>query len=364
MARYVPATAEPDRVAVAKALGARLARGRAVQLGAIAAGAAGLVLWAPDTFSPVIVSLVVAALALNVGATLALQVGLGLGRTGAWSMRYPFQNAVLVAAVLAWRESAGSTGGVLAVLVAGVAGAVFAATVVGPVLRMPSRPVAVPEGAIRFGVHQAAGAALVQCCHRGGVLAVAILGTSAAETGYTALATGIALGVTYAVLQAFTVSLTHVADDDPVSAEATLRRLAGGLLVVLAIGGLLAAVLVDDLVPVVFGDEYAAATDAFGPAIAVVVLAPLYSLAVQAAALRLRPEAATMAGVASLVAFLVGSIVLVPAWGAAGATTAALAAVVAGSVTSIRVLPGAIGARLAGGSFVSAALVLAVAALP
>lgn len=363
MARYVPAAPAADRLAVAKSIGARLARGRCLQLGGIAVVAAALAIADPSTFPPLDVAIVVAALALNVGATLALQVGLGLGRTGAWSLRYPIQNAVLVVAVLGWRGSAGGTGGTVAILVAGAAGAAFAAVVVVPLLRQPSDPVAVPDGAIRFGAHQAAGAALVQCCHRGGVLVVALLGASAAETGYTALATGIALGVTYAVLQAFTVSLTHVADAEPSEAEAVLRRLAGALLSLLAVGGLVAAVVVDDLVPIVFGDEFVGAVDAFGPAIAVVVLAPLASLAVQSAALRLRPETATIAGAASLLAFLATAALLVPSWGATGATTAALAGVAVGGLTSIRLLPGAIGPRLAAGSFGGAAAVVLLAAL-
>ena len=65
--------------------------------------------------------------------------------------------------------------------------------------------------------------------------------------------------------------------------EAALRRLAGGLLAILVPGALIAALLLERLVPAVFGDGYEGAVDAFGPALALVVLAPLTSLAVQAA---------------------------------------------------------------------------------
>lgn len=364
LARFVPAAPAHERVALARSIGVRLAKGRAVQLAAIALAATVLVLVGPDAFAPVETALVVVALALNVGATLALQVGLGLGRTGAWSARYPLQNTVLIVAVLALRGSAGGIGGPVAIVLAGCAAVAFGAVVLAPIARPPVRPVAVPAGALRFGALQAAGAALVQVTHRGGVLAAALLAGSAAETGYAALATGIALGVTYAVLQAFTVSLPHLADasatGDP---EVALRRLALGLLAVLVPAGLLVAALLDDLVPLLFGDRYAGAVDAFGPAVALVVLAPVGSLAVQAAALRLRPEVAAVAGAASALTFVVVARAAVPVWGAAGATTAALAGTSAGALLAARLLPGAIGAPVGVTSAAGAAAVLAVAAV-
>jgi len=364
LARFVPAAPAEDRLALARSIGLRLAKGRALQLAAIALLAAVLALVRPDTFPAADTALVVAALALNVGATLALQVGLGLGRTGAWSARYPLQNTVLIVAVLALRSSAGGTGGPVAILLAACAAVAFAGVVLAPIARPRIRRVAVPEGALRFGALQAAGAALVQVTHRGGVLATALLAGSAAETGYAALATGIALGVTYAVLQAFTVSLPHLADagatDDP---EVALRRLALGLLAALVPAALVAAALLDDLVPLVFGDGYRGAVDAFGPAVALVVLAPAGSLAVQAAALRLRPEVAAATGATSAITFVLVAIVAVPAWGAAGATTAALAGTAASVLLAARLLPRAIGARVGAASTAGALAVLAVVGL-
>lgn len=346
LARYVPAAPVDQRLATARSLGRRLARGRGMQVLAIAIAATVAAVLAPDALPALDTALVVVALALNVAATLALQIALGLGRTGAWSARYPLQNTVLVVAVLALRDSAGGTGGAVAIVVAAVAGAAFAGAVIAPVVRPPVEPVPVPEGAIRFGSLQATGAALVQFTHRGGVLATALLAGSAAETGYAALATGIALGVTYTVLQAFTVSLPHLADgtdDDP---EAALRRLAGGLLAVLVPGTLVVAVALERAVPTVFGDGYEGAVDAFGPALALVVLAPVNALAVQAAALRFRPDVAAAAGIASAATFVLGALVAVPAWGATGATAAALAGTVAAALLAGWRLPGAYGRRL------------------
>lgn len=361
LARYVPAVPVDQRLATARALGRRLAWGRMLQVAAIAVAATLGAVLAPVALPAVDTTLVVVALALNVAATLALQVALGLGRTGAWSARYPLQNTVLIAAVLLLRDSAGGTGGPLAIGIAAVAGAAFAAGVVTPILRPRVERVPVPDGAIRFGALQAAGAALVQLTHRGGVLATALLAGSAAETGYAALATGIALGLTYAVLQAFTVSLPHLAagtDDDP---EAALRRLAGGLLAVLVPGVLLVAAVLDRAVPTVFGDGYDGAVDAFGPALALVVLAPLNALAVQAAALRLRPDVAAGAGAASAATFVVVALLAVPAWGATGATAAALAGAAAGAVLAGVRLPGAYGSRLPLATALGAAAALLVA---
>jgi O-antigen/teichoic acid export membrane protein len=367
MVRFVPAAAPPDRVALARAIGLRLAGGRAVQLATITALAVVAVVWDGERFPPLETALVVGALAASVAASLALQVPLGLGRTVPWALRYPLQNAVLIVAVLVLHPLAGTVGGVVAVFVSAVAGAVYAWVVAGPVLRARVARVPVPAGVVRFGALQAAGAALVQVVHRGGVVAVAVLGGTSVETGYAALATGIALGVLYAVLQAFVVSLPHLSSADRAAGaaepEAVLRRLAATLLAVLLPGAALGAVLLDVAVPAVFGDGYAGAVPAFGPALALVVLAPLHALVVQAAALRMRPAVALANGVAAFVVFVAVVVVAVPAWDAAGATTAAVAAAAAGAAVSMRLLSGAVGARLAGVSFGGAAAVLALAAL-
>lgn len=367
MTRYVPAAAPDQRLAVAKAIGARLARGRAVQLGVVALVTAGLVMARPATFPPRTTSLVVIALALNVAATLALQVGLGMGRAGAWSARYPLHNAALVAMVLVLHGQ-GRIGGVVAILVAGAITAAFAFVVTVPLLRTPTPPVALPVGAVRFGAYQAVGAALVQTFHRGGVLAVAVLVGSRIESGHTALATGITLGITYAVLQTFTVSLPHVVETapdgtpaDPEAAEEVLRRLATGLVLVLVAATAVTAPLLDELVPRVFGTDYLGAVDAFGPALALVALAPVSSYLTQVASLRLRPDVPALAGAVGAGVFLVFAVVAVPAWEAAGATAAALAAGIASAGTALVALRGAVGARLAQLSFGGAALTLALA---
>lgn len=375
LARFVP-VAEPERrVAVARAIGGRLARGRAIQVGAIAVAAALLSAVDPTRFPPATVAAIVVALALNVATGLALQVVLGLGQAGPWSTRWPLQNTVLVAAVLVLEPRYGDGGAVAAIVLASMVGTAFAAVVLRPVVAVRTEPAAVPDGAMRFGAYQATGAALTQFAQRGGVLAVAVLTGSGAglatpetETAYAALAIGIALGATYAILQAFTVSLPHLADRSTSDrstdgSEAVLRRLAGALMAVVVPGAVVGALLLDRLVPVAFGDDYRGAAPAFGPALALVVLAPVGALVVQAAALRLRPEVTFVAGVAAAVGFVVTSLLAVPAHGAVGATAAALVGGVAGTVAATHALPGAVGGRVGAVTVVGVVAVAALAAV-
>jgi O-antigen/teichoic acid export membrane protein len=395
LARYVPAADPAERAATAYALTRRLARNRTAALAGLTVLGVLLVLLDPARFPPLPTALVLLALGLNVLTTLVLQADLGLGRAGPWCARYPVQNAVLIAAVLALHPAAGVTGAVLAIALAGAAGAALAVAVVAPRLRagLP-RTGGLPAGALRFSWLQAGGGALTQLAQRGGVIAVALLAGSAAQTGYAALAIGISLAATYAVGQLFTVVLPVLAQrrpDGPEHAgparsagrpssplpargvlldparpaenlpgdpsEAALRRLAGLLVAGLVPLMIISVLLVGPAVPLVFGPSYAGATDAFGPALAAVVLAPVNALAVQAAALRLRPEVTLRAASLGVVAFLLVTAALVPGGGAVGATAAALAGAATTAAASIRLLPGAVGGRLVAGSFVGAAAV-------
>lgn len=375
LARYVPAAAPGERGALARALSVRLARNRAVLFAVLTVIAAALVTWDPARFPPLLTAFVLIALALNVAATLALQADLGLGRTGAWCARYPVQNAVLVAAVIVLSDAAGTTGAVAAIVVSAVVAFGLGAVAVTPLLHRGLPPVAVPEGALRFGLLQATSGALVQVAQRGGVIEVALLAASDVQAGFAALAIGVALAATYVVVQVFTVSLPRLAErsdfagvgalDAPAGrlaggggAESSLRRLAGGLLVVVvpvAAGTVLA---IDAAVPIVFGAAYAGAAGAFGPALAMVVLAPVNALAVQAAALRLRPEATLYAAVAGALGFTGAAVLAVPAWGAAGATGAALVGAAAYALVAIRLLPSAAGVRFTVASLGGAAAVI------
>lgn len=365
LARYVPAAPSHEQLGLARAIGARLARGRALQLAAVVAAATVASLVAPEQLPVMDTAIVVVALVLGVAASVALQVPLGLGRTAPWAVRYPIQNTVLIIAVLVLHRSTVVDGGRVAILLATVVTAGFAAAVLWPIVSVRAAPVPIPEGALRFGALHAAGAALLQVVHRGGVVLVAVVAGASTEAGHTALATGVGLGVTYAVLQAFTVSLPHLTGPEAATgdAERGLRRLATALLAVLLPTALALAVGLDRLVPTVFGDDYDEAVAAFGPVLAIVVLAPLGSLLVQAAAIRLRPEVALANGLTAAAAFVAVGVAAVPGWGAVGGTSAALAGIATGLVVSLRLLPGASSWRLTTGSLVGAVAVLAVAGL-
>jgi lipopolysaccharide exporter len=359
LARYVSAADPGQRAALARALSVRLARNRAVLFVALTVVATVLVMWDPARFPPLLAALVLIALALNVVATLALQADLGLGRAGAWCARYPLQNAVLVVAAVVLYDTAGVTGAVAAIAVAAAVAFVLGVVAAAPLLRRRLPPVPIPQSALRFGLLQATSGVLAQVAQRGGVIAVAALSASDVQTGFAALAIGVALAAIYAIAQVFTVSLPRLAQGSGLAgAESSLRRLAGGLLaVVVPVAGATVLTL-DAAVPIVFGERYAAAAAAFGPALAMVVLAPVNALVVQAAALRLRPEATLYAAVAGALGFTGAAVLAVPVWGAAGATAAALAGATGYALLAIRLLPGAAGARLTVASVGGAAAVV------
>ena len=366
LARYVPAAEPAERVALARALSIRLARGRAAHLLVLGLLVSAVVATDPERFPLLVTALVLASLALNVAAALALQLQLGLGRTLAWTMRYPLQNAVRVAAVLVLHDRWGAVGGVVAILLSALTAFALGVLAARPVLRLRLPSVPLPDGALRFGVVAAAGGALSQTAHRGGIIAVALLAGSAVQTGYAALAIGVALAATYAVVQLFTVSLPELArrtSADTAAGEAVLRQLAGALVGVLLPATLGVALLLDRLVPLAFGPSYAAAAAAFGPALALVVLAPLTAMAPQVAALRLQPTATLYSALAGVLTVVVVAVATVPAWGALGATAATAAGAAVNATAAMVALPGAFGPRLAGASLAGAALVAAVAAV-
>lgn len=366
MARFVPAAAAADRAGIARAIGARLAAGRAAQMALLAPIAATLVIVAPATFPSLPTALVMAGLALNVAATLVLQLSLGLGQTAAWSFRWGLQNAVLVAAALLLHAVAGPTGAIAAIVLAAMAALALGVASVATPLRAAPKGARVPSGAIRFGVMQAVTGAVTQFVHRGGVVAVAAVAGSSVETGYAALAVGVGLAGFYVVSQAFIVSLpgrVEAARADPTAAEAAVRRLAWSALAALVPATAVGVALADPALEIVLGPGFGAAEEAFTPALAFVVLAPLNAVALQAAALRLRPEAALWGAVAALVAFLVAAGVAVPAWGAPGAAVATLAgSITAPLVTGAR-LPNAIARGLVVASLAGVSLVLVVGTL-
>jgi O-antigen/teichoic acid export membrane protein len=195
-------------------------------------------------------------------------------------------------------------------------------------------------------------------------VAVALLGGSAVQTGYAGLAVGVGLVAIYAITQAFAVELPRLSEragSDLAGAEAAGRRLAWWVLVGLVPAAVAGALAVEPLLPLVLGDGFAAAAGAFGPALAMLPLAPLTALATQAAALRLEPERRLVTTAAGAAVFVAVALATVPAWGAGGATTALLAGAAATVLAARLVLPGTLPVPLLATGMGAAALVLAVA---
>jgi O-antigen/teichoic acid export membrane protein len=220
----------------------------------------------------------------------------------------------------------------------------------------------VPNHVSRFALLQGWSNVLVQVQHRGVVVAAALLAGSRAETGYAALAAGVAIALTYAVWQLFTVTtprLAAVANVDPAAATAAIRRIAHVSLIATAPVALVGVVLAPSLLHGVLGADFSAAKAAFAPALATIPLAALTGAVAGASALQLRPEARLWTAAAGAVAFVVAAAALVPAFDAAGATGALLAGTTAACLAGVALFPGLVDTRLLAFALTTAAVVLA-----
>ena len=362
MSRYVPAAPAVERAGLALALLVRSTRWR---LGFVGLAAIAVVVAAArGAWTPLPAALVASALALDVAATLLYQSALALGRVAAWSLRYPLQNAVLVASVVPLHEAWGRDGALVSLPLASGAALLGASVLVLPQLRGVTAARSLPPGLVRFAVLQSAANALLLVTQRGGIVAVALLGGSAAEQGFAGVAIGLALAGTFAVGQLFAVELPRLsaaAAADPAAAERALHRLARPLAIAVTAAAALGALLAEPLLGAVAGRSFREAGDALGIALAVVVLAPAASAASQIAALRLRPDLRLAAMAAGASAWLVAAVALVPPHAAA----AAAAALVVGTAASVAVLGLLLRPALAGllwvGSLVASGAVVILA---
>jgi O-antigen/teichoic acid export membrane protein len=218
---------------------------------------------------------------------------------------------------------------------------------------------------MRYGVVAGTAALVGQVTYRGPVLATSLLAGSALDTGFAALAGSIAMAIMLAVRELFTVSLPEMVEHwgrDREHAERVLRRLGWWTEAALIPAALAGVLLLDRALPLVAGRQFAPATRALVPILALLPLLPLPLLGWQGAALRLRPGMALAINVAGLLAFTLTAAVLVPLWGAPGASAGLLAAVAASSALTAWKLPSSATPRLllvaAAGS--AGALVLAM----
>jgi O-antigen/teichoic acid export membrane protein len=366
MSRFIPAVPPDERGAVARALLVRLARWRAAFLCVMVICAIALAAVAPSTFPPELVLLTAVALVLDVAGTLTFQAVLALQRTTAWSFRFAVQNWITVAAALAGYGFAGVEGAVAGLVVA--SGSVFAwgAFLVRRPLATARSGASLPPGALRFGAVHALGNLFEQLTHRGAVVAVAILAGSSVETGFTALAVGIAMAGTYAIWQLFTVQLPGLVaaareEPDVSFAERSLRRLGALALCGAFVLGALGVCLIPLVAPVVFGDQFEGAEPAMAVALAILPLAPLAAIAAQEAALRLRPGLRACATGAGLSAFTLTAVLAVPHWEATGGAAALVAGSGVSVLVSSLVFPEVIDRRLLAAALCASAVLLGLA---
>lgn len=360
LGRYVPAAPEHERVALAHALVRRLALVAAAPLALIAGLAIVLAALDPHRFPPRVAALIVVALAIEVAATLASQVALGLGRIGTWTFRYPLQNLVLVGAALALART-GSVGAATAVATSSVAGLVFVGARLNDVRSAPSS-VPVPAGAIRFGLVNAVSAVLILITQRGAVIAAG-LAAGAREAGFAGIAVGAGLALTFTAGWLFTSQLPSLSGAwaaDEQAAEAVAKRLATRMTVVYIAVTLVAMLAGRFLLEDALGDRFSGAVPALAPALAAAAVAPLLALVTQISILRLQPRAKLIGSVAGAVAFFITAAAAAPSYGAAGATSAFLAASVVALLVSGRALPSSVPWRLALASLAGAGAVLAL----
>jgi O-antigen/teichoic acid export membrane protein len=326
---------------VARALVARVARTRALLLVVLATLAGGAALLAPGDLRALHVTLVAAAALLGAAATLLAQLALGLERTLAWSLRYPLENAVIVVGALALYPRAGLSGALTAIALGAGAALALGVATAGRGLRGARPRAALPAGALRFARLQAAGGAMTQIVHRGAAPACALAGAGAVATGHAAIAAGVALAITYAVLQTMLVALPGAARAharDPAAAIAVLRRTALWCAAAVVPLCALIALAAEPLLSTALGVQFSGAADALRIALAAAAVAPLWALANQLAALRERPHAVLIGGAVGAAAFACVALVAVPQSGATGATTAMLAGVVASTAATFAVL--------------------------
>ncbi len=173
LSRFVPTVPVADRPGLARALAVRSARWRIGVCAVAAIVATILALADPDRFDPLACFLVVLAIILDVAATLVYQVGLALGRIGLWSLRYPIQNAVLVAAVSVLYAGFGTQGALAGIAISSGAALAVGLVVVPPwrapasaARRSPRAPPASRSSTARAGSASSSSTAVASCSWR------------------------------------------------------------------------------------------------------------------------------------------------------------------------------------------------------
>jgi O-antigen/teichoic acid export membrane protein len=348
-ARFVPTEIGRRQAGLALSMTSQILPFRVVQLSLAGVAAIVVVTMMPTRFAAVDVGLMYLALVAEVTAILFTQVALGLGATWIWSCRIAARNAVLLLLVPLLMAVVGTPNVLWTVSLGSIAGLMFSAILVIPLVRHAERGVAVPTGAARFGRIAGAGLLAGQLTYRGPVLAASLAGLPADAVGFAGLAGSVAIAVIYAIRELFTVSVPELVSlwqSSPDEADRRLRGLGEKWQLFLIGAGCAGVLVVDRLLPTVVGAAFAPATQPLLVVLATLPLIPLAVIANPASSLRLRPDLPLRIDGTALLAFSVTAFVATPRLGATGSMVALLIALLTSGVLSVVALPQVVSRRL------------------
>jgi O-antigen/teichoic acid export membrane protein len=357
-ARFLAAAPQADRAPLARAV---IRRSAAWRIGAASLIAAVVLVTGAGDLPSDGAWLILAAVVLDVVATLLLQAALPLGGVVAWSIRYPLQNVVVTVAAIVLYDRLGAIGVVAALPVASGAALVLGAITAWPRLRGATAASRLPDGMRRFALLQGTSGLMQLVLLRGSVIAVGLAGSSSAQVGFAGLAVGVATALTYALWQPYAVELPRLVTMPLGEARAWLERTTRLMLVILVPILLIGLIVAQSVVPHVLGPSFSGAIVPVGVALAVVPLAPPTAALNQAVALDLRPELRLLASGSGALVFVLAAIAMVPRWDAAGASGALVAGAAVTTVVGAVACSGVIRVRESAAAVAASAAVVVLA---
>jgi O-antigen/teichoic acid export membrane protein len=239
-------------------------------------------------------------------------------------------------------------------------------TLVAGELRGAPPGTALPPEAAAYARLQTATVVLGTLVKRGGTIAMPILGASAVQTGFAAIATGLGTAGVATTMSLLTVQLPRLAERmavDPDDAERQAAGAARAALVIAIAAALSAALLAGPAIDLALGSQFADAQRAVELALPAVPLGAALGLASLVGALRLRPGAVTASWAMGSLAFLVLAVATIPSLDAKGASIATTGGELVASLAAAVLVGGRAMRGLSAASVAGACLVLAAGAL-
>ena len=363
--RYVPAAAPDQRSARARAVARSVGASRARMLAVLTVAAAVL---APTVLDvPLAETLTVCAAAwCSVGSTIASELGLALGRARVWNARFPLENGLVVVAAPVGHAVSGAHGAIAGMALACAATfAVLYRWVAGELREAPAGAPLPPE-AVAYARLQTVTVTLATLVKRGGPLAMPILGASATQTGFAAVATGLGTAGLTTVMSLLIVQLprlVHRGPDTLVDAEDEGGRTARTALLVAMAAALPAALLAGPAIDLALGSEFSGARSAVVLALPAVPLGAALGLASLISSLRLRPGALAASWALGSVTFAALAAATIPSLHADGAALSMSAGLIVACVAATLLVGGRVLRNTSAAAIAGALVVLGAGAL-